>query len=111
MALKQDGHTVGTKTDTEGVEEYLQQDTPDLLILDVMFPDNSSAGLDAARRIRESKGLENLPIIMLSGVNQEFPMHFSDDAIDDDWMPVQRFVEKPVEMEKLFEAIRQLLDL
>ena len=33
----------------------------------------------------------------------------SPDDIDPNWMPVQEFLEKPVDMEKLLEKVRQLL--
>ena len=46
---------------------------------------------------------------MLTGVNQEFPMDFSADDIDPDWIPVQDFVDKSVEIPELLEKINGLL--
>ena len=107
--LKNEGHAVTITDDTEGAIEKLVADTPDLLILDVMFPGNVSAGFDLARAIRQNKSIESLPIILLTAVNQEFPMDFSSNDIDEDWIPVQHFVEKPVDMQELMEKVNKLL--
>ena len=110
LILKNEGHSVEILNETEGAVEILKQRTPDLLILDVMFPENPSAGFDLARKIRQSENMKNLKIIMLTGVNQEFPMDFSADDIDPDWIPVQDFVDKSVEMPELLKKINKLLE-
>jgi two-component system sensor histidine kinase/response regulator len=107
--LQNKGHTVSLHDDTEGMAEEMTKDKPDLLILDVMFPENPAAGFDLAREIRNTEGIQNLPIIMLTAVNQEFPMDFSAGDIDSDWMPVQDFLEKPIDMQELLDKITMLL--
>jgi DNA-binding response OmpR family regulator len=89
--------------------QELKLNKPDLLILDVMFPENPAGGFDLARQIRKTEEIKNLPVIMLTAVNQEFPMDFSADDIDPDWMPVQDFVEKPVDTGELLGKIERLL--
>jgi hypothetical protein len=49
-------------------------------------------------------------VVLLTGVNQEYPMDFSSRDIDPDWMPVQAFVSKPVGMDTLLETVRRLLE-
>ena len=107
--LKNEGHSVSLYSDTEGVVEELIRNTPDLLILDVMFPEHPSAGFDLARAIRKTAQIKNLPIILLTAVNQEFPMDFSSKDIDPDWMPVQEFIEKPVQIDELVAKIKKLI--
>ena len=109
LILKKEGYTVSTLDDTEGAVEDLVQNRPDLLILDVMFPENASAGFDLARKIRETEEIKDLPVILLTGINQKFPMDFSADDIDDHWMPVQDFVEKPIDIGKLLRKVRHFL--
>jgi CheY-like chemotaxis protein len=109
LILKNEGHSVEILTEIEGAVESLKEKTPDLLILDVMFPENPSAGFDLARKIRQSGEIKNLKIILLTGVNQEFPMDFSAKDIDPDWIPVQDFVDKSVEMPELLAKINKLL--
>ena len=89
--------------------EALAANPPDLLLLDVMAPEDSSAGFTIARKIRATESISKLPIIMLTGVNQAFPIEFSSKDIDDEWMPVQEFFEKPADPEKLIPKIRELL--
>jgi len=82
---------------------------PDLLILDVIFPENPAGGFDLARQIRRTPALSDLPVILLTSINQEFPMDFSARDIDEDWMPVQDFLEKPAAPATLLASIDRLL--
>lgn len=107
--LRQAGYTVSIFGDTKGAVELLAQDRPDLLILDVMFPENPAGGFGLARSLRGRPDTKDLPVILLTNVNQEFPMGFSADDIDADWMPVQDFIEKPVNVEELLEKVSSLL--
>ena len=109
LVLKNEGHSVDILTDTENAVEKLIQNTPDLLILDVMFPENPAGGFDLAKKLRETQETKDLPVILLTAVNQEFPMDFSAKDIDKDWMPVQDFIEKPVDMPQLITKISNLL--
>jgi DNA-binding response OmpR family regulator len=108
--LQSAGHDVSLLHTTEDAVQVLVDDQPDILILDVMFPDNPVAGFDLARQIRRNRALRALPIIMLTGVNREFPMDFSGKDIDSDWMPVQEFLEKPVDPSILLDRIQKMLD-
>ncbi len=107
--LKKDGHQVTSIHTTENATKVLVENTPDLLILDVMFPDNPAAGFDLAREIRRTETIKDLPIILLTSVNQQFPMDFSFGDIDQEWMPVQDFIEKPVTADSLLTAVRKML--
>ena len=111
VILKNAGHTVTAADTVSGAIEKLTAGKPDLLILDVMFPDNPAAGFDLARKIRQTREISNLPVILLTGVNQHFPMDFSPGDINSDWMPVQDFVDKPVDFKKLLRKINKLLGL
>jgi DNA-binding response OmpR family regulator len=107
--MQQQGQEVTVLYRIDGALRRLTEDKPDLVILDVMFPGNPVAGFDLARQIRSAKELRDLPVILLTGINQEFLMDFSDEAIDPDWMPVQDFMEKPVKFPLLLEKVNLLL--
>ncbi len=107
--MRKEGHAVSTLNSTDNALQKIADNKPDLVILDVMFPDNPVAGFDLARLIRRMPAIENLPIIMLTGINQDFPMDFSAQDIDPDWMPVQDFMEKPVQMPALLDKVNNLL--
>ena len=93
----------------KGAVEDLAKSKPDLLILDVMFPEDASGGLELARRIHKNPGTRDMPVIMLTNVNQEFPLGLSPQDIDDEWMPVCDFMEKPVNFPQLERKIQTLL--
>ena len=109
--LRDAGHAVRILEETDGAVEDLLGDAPDLIVLDVMFPGNASGGFDLARAIKKDKVLRPIPIIMLTGVNQEIglPEGFSDKDTDTDWMPVQHFIDKPVDPKVLIKKISELL--
>lgn len=109
VLLRNAGHWVMTSDTVDGAIEKLMVSKPDLLILDVMFPDNPVAGFDLARKIRRTREISKLPVILLTGVNQQFPMGFSSNDIDPNWMPVQDFVDKHADFKKLLRKINKLL--
>lgn len=111
LFLRKQGHQVTLQHTTEEVVRKVEEIKPDLVILDVMFPDNPVGGFDTARNIRRVKALANLPIILMTGINQEFPMDFSSHDIDPDWMPVQDFMEKPVSLPALSDKVDRLLKI
>jgi len=46
---------------------------------------------------------------MLTAINTKFPLGFSSSDIDDDWMPVGGFLEKPVDFQVLRRKVNDLL--
>jgi len=107
--IRKYGHEVFTLYTIDGAIKRLVHNKPDIVILDVMFPDNPVAGFDLARQIRVTREIKDLPIILLTSINQEFPMGFSAGDSDPEWMPVQSFMEKPVKIPALMEKVSRLL--
>ena len=70
MVLKANGYEVAAQYNDENVIENVSQYNPDLIILDVMFPENNSIGFEIARDLKKNNKLTNIPIIMLSAVNE-----------------------------------------
>ncbi len=84
--------------------------TPDLVILDVMFPGDSSAGFALARVMRHHEtALKHVPILMLTAINSRFPLGFSARDIDEAWLPVTDFMEKPFDFDALQVKVSSLL--
>ena len=107
--LRNQSHDVTVGEETEGALQALINDPPDLLILDVMFPENPAGGFDLAREIRKNGKIKDLPVILLTAINRELPMDFSARDIDEDWMPVEDFVEKPINIASLLEKVDNFL--
>ncbi len=109
MVLQKEGHEVSIRDNIENAIHDLLEEKLDLLILDVMFPENPAGGFDLAREIRRTDRIKDLPIILLTAINQEFPMDFSSKDIDQEWMPVEDFVEKPVNIKDILEKVKKTL--
>jgi CheY-like chemotaxis protein len=108
--IKDAGHEVAIQLDTEEAVVAMKQRRPDLLVLDVMFPEDSSAGFELARRLQAPDSeLRGLPILMLTAINAKLPLGFGPDDIDDSWLPVADFLEKPVDFDLLREKVDTLL--
>jgi DNA-binding response OmpR family regulator len=109
-ALGSDGHEVRVELEIEAAVKSIEQRRPDLLILDVMFPEDESAGFELARRIAYgSEAFQGIPVMMLTAINMKFPLGFGPSDIDDCWMPVRDFVEKPVDLQVLRTRVSALL--
>jgi CheY-like chemotaxis protein len=107
--LRGAGHQVSLLHSTRGAAPALAAARPDLLFLDVMFPDDPSAGLSLAIECRRQDALKKVPIVMLSSVNEKVDIQLSDRDIHPKWMPVTRFVEKPIEPDRLLRLVSDLL--
>jgi CheY-like chemotaxis protein len=111
LILEGNGHEVASKMDTCNLVESIDAVNPDLIILDVIFPEDPQAGFVAAREIAKSDIVNKIPVLILSAVNQRSNLSFgfSEADISDDFMPVQAFLEKPVEPASLIQKIKELL--
>lgn len=88
---KADGHKLAT------------DQKPDLIVLDVMM-DEPDDGISLAQQLRREG--KNMPILMLTSVSKVTGL---DIGQDDSVVPVQAFIEKPVEPADLVEQVQQLL--
>ena len=109
LALESNGHDVRVKLDIDSGKEAMLEDIPDLVILDVMFPEDSAAGFNLARDMHTDEKLTSVPIIILTAINAEIPLGFSADDIDDTWMPVNSFLEKPLDFATLLAKVDEML--
>jgi CheY-like chemotaxis protein len=102
-----EGHEVAVVYATDHALASVQQRRPDAVVLDVMFPENPSAGFQLARDLRQQ--FADLPILMLTAVNQQFPLGFGSRDIDPTWLPVTEFLEKPVDFVVLRDKVKRLV--
>lgn len=101
MMLQRGGHIPTLIGDpTEGLEA-MRRERPDLVVLDVMMP--YLTGHDLARQIRTTKGLEDLPILILTARSQEV------DRLTALSSGADGYLSKPVSFQDLIERIDTLL--
>lgn len=102
----------GVITAYNGKEGYarIEENIPDLIILDVMMS-TETEGFDLAYKLRNSRPYDEIPIIMLTSFPKEIakqgPEKFQH-IMGEGW-PVSEFIEKPVDPEDLLSIIEELL--
>ncbi|MHC4296978.1 MAG: response regulator [Planctomycetota bacterium] len=106
--LEGEKYTVDTAPGKTEALEKLRAGKPDLLILDVMM-NTWSDGFEMARDLRKNPDYKDIPIIMLTGVEQRTGIEFKSAAGDSEWLPVDAFLDKPVESKVLLAEVEKLL--
>lgn len=86
--------------------EVLQNLKPDLIMLDVMMT-YLSDGLDLAKALREKPETCDIPLIMLTGVNEVYDYRTQ---VDTSFFPHDRWLDKPVKPNLLLQAVEGLLN-
>jgi CheY-like chemotaxis protein len=68
-----------------------------------------SQGFKFANKIRTDSQFSGTPVLMLTAINSQNPFfNFSPDT-DDEYLPVDSFLDKPVQFDELFQKVEQLL--
>jgi two-component system phosphate regulon response regulator PhoB len=99
--LDKEGYRVGVAGDGEEALMMIDEQAPDLVILDWMLPKVS--GVEVCRRLRSRPETRNLPIIMLTARGEETDRIRGLDTGADD------YVVKPFSMTELTARIRAVL--
>jgi len=98
--LAHEGFEIHTADSVERGLELTEKISPDIVLLDIMFPESKTQGFDAAREIKSR--YPRLPIIILTAINREYAFEFAKEDIK-----AEEFLNKPVRTKKLIELIRQ----
>ena len=111
LCLEHAGHTV---LEAPGGKEglgLLKTDRPELIILDVMM-ETQTEGFQLALKLRnpdptsEYAGYSDIPILMLTAIHSTTPLRFEPDI---DYLPVELFVDKPIDPEDLVGKVDWIL--
>lgn len=112
LALEGAGFRVVVAHDGEEGFRKAWEGRPDVAVLDVMMR-TPNEGFELARRLRREPATAGIPLLMLSSVNavnaaRGESFRFSDKDRDEHWLPIDRFVDKPVEADRLVGLVREL---
>jgi CheY-like chemotaxis protein len=106
--LEREQYTVVTAGDkTEGMEK-IRAEKPDLAILDVMMHAWQD-GFEMSRQLKKDPQFKNMPVLMLTAVENRTGIGFKSTAGDPTWLPVDVFLDKPVEPDVLLSEVKKLL--
>ena len=83
----------------------VDDDPPDLIILDVMM-DHMSEGFDVARVLRNNDATALIPIIILTGVDRVYNLRME---VDESWVPADHYFEKPISPDALLREVGRLI--
>ncbi|MDA3810055.1 MAG: response regulator [Spirochaetaceae bacterium] len=102
ILLENEGFNITSSDNVEDGLEMIKSNPPDLVLLDIMFPEKKTRGFEAAAQIKEINSL--LPVFAFTAINREYSFDFSKEEIQAD-----EFINKPVATEKLVELIKKYL--
>jgi CheY-like chemotaxis protein len=111
LCLEGAGHeVVEAASGAEGLE-MIKAEKPDLIVLDVMM-DTTTEGFQLALKLRspdpnsEYANYKGIPILMLTSIHATAPTRV---APDQDYLPVDAFVDKPIDPDDLVSKVDELL--
>lgn len=102
--LEDNGFTAVTANDGAQAIASLEQRVPDLIALDISMPEKS--GVAVYRKLKEDERLKHVPVIMVTGVSEEFERFISTRR---QVPPPDGYISKPVDAEAFVLKVRQLL--
>ncbi len=112
LPLQAAGYQVLRAANSDAGLQKVKEVNPDLIILDVMM-DTTTAGFQVSLALRnpdpgsEFAAYKNIPILMLTAIHTTTPLRFAPDA---DYLPVDEFIEKPIDPEALLRHVRERLE-
>ncbi|MBU0529292.1 response regulator [bacterium] len=107
ITLESDGYDVIDAQEGQKGLEILKKEKPDLLILDVMMG-TLDEGFHVAYQIRNDEKIKDIPILMITAVGAQTGFKF-DRQRDEDFLPVNEFIEKPINPQVLLDTVKRNL--
>jgi CheY-like chemotaxis protein len=112
ITLEAGGFNVVTAENGDDAMRIATTRRVDVAVLDVMMT-TPTEGFLLARAMRQDDRTKHIPLLMLTSVNAESEaqgssFRFTDRDKDPQWLPVDRFVDKPVKPEDLVSMVRTL---
>lgn len=99
--LAGEGYIIDFSNDGEATLKQVEQEQPDLILLDIMMPRMS--GYEVCARLKKSDETRDIPIIMVTALNESGDIEKAVNAGADD------FLSKPVNKLELTTRVRSLL--
>lgn len=101
IALKNSNYIVSAFENAKEFYKKLDELVPDLILLDVMLPDES--GYDIVRKLRKRPATQDIPVIMVTAKTTEMDMIKGFDGGADD------YIKKPFSIMELITRVKALL--
>ncbi len=108
LVLEEAGYAIQAARDGDGAMRLVRKSKPDLIVLDVMM-NTPQEGFALSRELKKSPEYKEIPILMLTSVKEKTGIDFKSAAGDEEWLPVDAFLDKPVRPDVLVEQVKTLL--
>jgi CheY-like chemotaxis protein len=102
--LEHEGFEIHSAETVEKGMESIASLTPDLILLDVMFPEKKTRGFEAAAEIKAK--YPKIPLFVLTAINREYAFDFNKDDVK-----AEEFLNKPVKIDRLVKLIRNYVQV
>lgn len=112
LPLEAHGYQVFRAANRQEGLEKIREIKPDIILLDVMM-DSMTDGFELSRTIRNPDPASpyaeytDIPIVMVTAIHATSSLRFAPDKAR---LPVDLFIEKPIEPEVLLSTVRDLID-
>ncbi len=107
IVLEAEGYGVEWATNGTEALSKAHAGRPDLMILDVMM-NSDDEGFQVTYKMKQDAQLSCIPIVMVTSVGTRTGFSF-DKKKDQDFLPVNEFLEKPVDPRVLVDKVRENL--
>ncbi len=107
IVLEAEGYDVDWATNGAEALGKARASRPDLMILDVMM-NTDDEGFQVTYQMKRDEKLSCIPIVMVTSVGARTGFSF-DRSKDQDFLPVNEFLEKPVDPKTLLDKVRENL--
>ncbi len=129
VALEENGYEAITAEDGDEGYRKIEEEIPDLILLDVMMP--KKTGFSLFKQLRRKEEYKDIPIIMLTGVagvleeddamaegdTFESPFDSLREGLrrgiakmrEEGLIRPERFIDKPIDPEELIESVRGII--
>jgi len=98
------GYSVVTAFNGKECFEKAKSEKPDLITLDITMPYES--GVRAFRDLQEDSDTQNIPVIIITGVSNDFEKFIKERKQVE---PPMAYFDKPINREKLIEKINEII--
>lgn len=105
--LSRNGFEVETASDGQAGIDLIKKGRPDLVLLDVMM-ETIFSGFEVCRQIRNDPELKKMPIIGITGMEDELGLKF-DKYKDEEYFSPDALFDKPVDKDALLAKIKELI--
>lgn len=115
LVLEGNGYEVLAAHDAQSGMSKIEDERPDLILLDVMMP-RGTEGFHMVWKLRQKQEryFHEVPIVMLTSIHSQTSLRFYPDSGDGtyepgEYLPVQGFLDKPVKPAELLARVRTVL--